>query len=82
MNEGSSQFENDNKSAFQPFSAGPHNCLGQPLAWMEMRIILSRLIWNFNIAIPKDRKLSDWTEQKIYWTWEKQPLEVQLTRAR
>ncbi|KAF4635870.1 hypothetical protein G7Y89_g2212 [Cudoniella acicularis] len=34
----------DKKEAFHPFSLGPHGCIGQPLAWMEMRLILSRLL--------------------------------------
>ncbi|TVY31591.1 Cytochrome P450 monooxygenase [Lachnellula occidentalis] len=82
LSEDSSQFESDNKAAFQPFSTGPHNCIGQPLAWMEMRVILSKLIWNFDINAPKGTTVADWTTQKIYWTWEKSPLEVELKSAR
>ncbi|KAK9427306.1 cytochrome P450 monooxygenase [Lipomyces doorenjongii] len=78
----SSPYETDNKAAFLPFCTGPHNCLGQPLAWMEMRLILSRLIWNFQIRVPDGVGLAEWTEQKIYWTWEKRPLEVELSRSR
>lgn len=78
----SSQYKKDNKSAFLPFSTGPHNCLGQPLAWMEMRLILSRLIWNYQIRVPDGVTLAEWTEQKIYWTWEKRSFEVELSRSR
>jgi cytochrome P450 len=76
----SSPYQKDNKSAFLPFSTGPHNCLGQPLAWMEMRLILSRLIWNYQIRVPDGVNLAEWTEHKIYWTWKKRPLEVELSR--
>jgi cytochrome P450 len=72
------EFENDNEAIFQPFATGPHGCLGQPLAWMEMRIILVRLIWNFQIDVPEGKELGAWDDQKIFWTWEKQPLEVRL----
>jgi cytochrome P450 len=81
------RFENDQKAAFQPFSIGPHNCLGQPLAWLEMRLILSRLLWNFEMGIPRDRDgqegtwMGEWTQQKIYWTWDKVPLEVEIRNA-
>ncbi|CAG8951905.1 hypothetical protein HYFRA_00005709 [Hymenoscyphus fraxineus] len=82
LNENSdSAYEKDKKANFHPFSTGPHNCLGQPLAWVELRIILARILWNFDVSVPVGRTLPGWTEQKIYWTWEKQPLEVQLKRA-
>ncbi|KAF5879660.1 putative benzoate 4-monooxygenase cytochrome p450 protein [Botrytis fragariae] len=68
----------DSKNVFHPFSLGAHNCIGQPLAWMEMRLILSRLIWNFHIQVPSGKKLQNWTNQKIFWTWDKVPLNVQL----
>ncbi|THV46320.1 hypothetical protein BGAL_0395g00010 [Botrytis galanthina] len=68
----------DSENVFYPFSLGAHNCIGQPLAWMEMRLILSRLIWNFHIQVPSGEKLQNWTDQKIFWTWDKVPLNVQL----
>ncbi|PQE22673.1 cytochrome P450 1 protein [Rutstroemia sp. NJR-2017a BVV2] len=71
----------DAKNLFHPFSLGPHNCIGQPLAWMEMRLILSRLVWSFDIRVPEGRKLRDWMEQKIFWTWDKDPLDVELVRV-
>ncbi|KAF7941446.1 hypothetical protein BELL_0061g00170 [Botrytis elliptica] len=72
----------DSKNVFHPFSFGSHNCIGQPLAWMEMRLILSRLIWNFDIQVPSGEKLQRWTDQKIFWTWDKAPLNVRLIPAR
>jgi cytochrome P450 len=76
-----SPFKTDNDAAFHPFSVGPHNCIGQALAWVEMRVIFARLLWNFDISLPKNTVLPSWTDQKIYWTWEKQPLKVQLKNA-
>lgn len=43
------RFRNDNKAAFQPFSTGPRNCVGKNLAYFEMRIVLARLLYNFDI---------------------------------
>ncbi|TEY51922.1 hypothetical protein BOTCAL_0263g00090 [Botryotinia calthae] len=68
----------DSENVFHPFSLGTHNCIGQPLAWMEMRLILSRLIWNFHIQVPSGKKLQNWSDQKIFWTWDKFPLNIQL----
>lgn len=66
------------EKAFHPFAIGPHNCLGQPLARMELRLILALLLWNFDVKIAQDERLRKWDEQKIYWTWDKQPLRVEL----
>ena len=43
----------DKRGVFDPFSVGPRHCPGQLLAWVEMRVILARLLWNFNIEILK-----------------------------
>ncbi|KAK7427044.1 hypothetical protein QQZ08_006471 [Neonectria magnoliae] len=70
---------NDKKDAFQPFSHGARNCLGKNLGYAEMRLILARLLWNFDFELvdPKDK---DWIyDQPMYGLWEKPPLKVHLT---
>lgn len=76
-----SSFAEDRPSAFHPFSLGPHGCLGQQLAWVELRVILARLLWNFDIKIPEGTKPLEWTSQKIFWAWDKEPVEVSLRKA-
>jgi cytochrome P450 len=61
----------NNLSTFYPFSLGPHNCLGQPLARLEMRLLLALFLYNYNVSVPRGETLENWTDQKIYWTWEK-----------
>lgn len=38
------------KRAFAPFSLGPFNCIGKNLALMEVRTVLSRLFYEFDIS--------------------------------
>lgn len=76
-----SLFSKDRHDAFYPFSLGPHGCLGKQLAWVELRVILARLHWNFDVAIPKGSKPLEWTSLKIFWAWDKEPLKVRLTKA-
>ncbi|KAI9882065.1 MAG: hypothetical protein M1823_006199 [Watsoniomyces obsoletus] len=76
-------YDGDRKSAFHPFSMGAHNCLGQTLAWTELRMILARLLWHFDLEVPEPSTSGgpvDWTSQKIYWAWEKVPMKVKLTK--
>jgi cytochrome P450 len=33
-----------------PFSLGPRGCIGKHLSYMEMRVIMGRLLWNYDIS--------------------------------
>lgn len=78
----SSRFQGDTKIAFNPFSLGAHNCPGQNLAWLELRIILARLLWRYDLSIPPGVELPQWEEQGIWWFWDKQPTMVRFRRFR
>jgi len=43
------EYETDIKKSVQPFSLGPRGCIGRHLSYMEMKVILARLLWNFDI---------------------------------
>ncbi|KAL4970623.1 cytochrome P450 [Aspergillus stella-maris] len=74
----SSPFHRDHLAASQPFSFGPRNCLGRPFAYSEMRVILARVLWNFDLELLP---VSDgWEKQKVYTLWDKGPLMVRLTQ--
>ncbi|KAJ5533502.1 cytochrome P450 [Penicillium frequentans] len=78
----SSKFQGDSKTAFNPFSLGAHNCPGQNLAWLELRIILVRLLWRYNLSIPPGVELPQWEDQGIWWFWDKQPTMVRFQKFR
>lgn len=63
-------------SAFNPFSLGPRNCLGRNLAYLEMRLILTHLLWAFDFQA--EGKVGEWGEQKSWILWEKRPLMVRV----
>lgn len=69
-------YATDCKSAMQPFSVGPRNCLGRNLAYAEMRLIITRVLWNFDLAL--DARSDKWIEQRVFLLWEKSPLYVKL----
>ncbi|KAK6836503.1 cytochrome P450 [Apiospora arundinis] len=75
---GDERYKGDRLEAVQPFSLGPRNCIGKNLAYAEMRMILARIVWNFDLSIAPQSK--NWpTDNKVYFLWEKPPLEVALT---
>lgn len=68
----------NNLEALQSFSVGPRNCIGRNLAYAEMRIILARLVFDFDLKMADDTK--NWIErQKAYTLWGRVPLGVYLT---
>ena len=75
----------DNLDAFQPFSIGRHGCIGQRLAWAEMRLVLARLLYAFDIQLvhpnQQDQGGFDFVKQKTFIFWEKEPLMVRLKPA-
>lgn len=61
---------------FHPWSYGPRNCIGRPLAYLEMRLILARLLWNFDMQLDSRDKDFVWTSQKAFLVWKKKPLRI------
>jgi cytochrome P450 len=73
-----SQYASDKKSVLQPFSFGPRACLGRSLANAEMRLILAKTIWSFDMRL-EERSL-DWLERcTVMRLWIKPELAVKLT---
>jgi cytochrome P450 len=66
----------DKKEVFQPFSVGPKACLGKGLAYAEIKLILARLIWHFDLALTDDGFA--FQKQKAYLFRQRPPLNVNL----
>ncbi|KPI40988.1 Isotrichodermin C-15 hydroxylase [Cyphellophora attinorum] len=76
----------DNKKAYQPFSLGPRGCIGKNLSYMEMRLILTRVLWNFDIksvdgAWQWDPK-GEMGNMRAFMTWEKPDLNCTAVRVK
>lgn len=71
------RFAGDRLDAMQPFSVGPRNCIGRNLAYAEMRLILARILFEFDLSLAEESK--DWLQaQKCYALWDKPSLCVYL----
>ncbi|KAF2817316.1 benzoate 4-monooxygenase cytochrome P450 [Mytilinidion resinicola] len=72
-----SRFAEDKKDTVQAFSLGPRNCIGKNLAYAEIRLILCKVLFNFDIALCPESE--HWKDQEVYFLWDKPPLVVSLT---
>ncbi|ORY00094.1 cytochrome P450 [Clohesyomyces aquaticus] len=73
------EFATDDRAARTPFSLGPRNCIGRNLAYAEVRLILARVCFNFDLELD-EKRCKDWIrDQKVYALWEKNPLWVRLS---
>ncbi|PPJ49669.1 hypothetical protein CBER1_02189 [Cercospora berteroae] len=73
-----SQLERQDKASVQPFSYGPRSCVGINLAYAEMRLILAKLLFTFDLE--SSPQAEGWTSrQKSYLTWEQIPLIIKLS---
>lgn len=50
------------------------------LAYAEMRLVLARLVFNFDMRLADPN--SKWLDQKVYILWDKPELNVVLTPVR
>jgi hypothetical protein len=75
---GDPDYKDDRRDAHQPFSVGTRNCLGMNMAWHEMRLLLGKLLYNFDIESDVG---PDWLEQKVFVIWDRKPLPCRLKEA-
>ncbi|KAK7999076.1 hypothetical protein PG991_014751 [Apiospora marii] len=72
---GDEEFKNDQLQGVNPFSVGPRNCIGKNLANSEMRLIIARIVWNFDFHLAPGSE--DWYDQCLaYAVWQKPALNV------
>ena len=74
-----SRWLGSNRPYTVPFSIGPRMCIGVNLAYIEMRIILAKLVYSYDWTLTKD---IDWLKSsKLFQLWTKPDLMVQFTTA-
>lgn len=76
----SPEFAHDDKAAFQPFAVGNRNCIGKNLAYAEMRLVLAKVVYDFDLELC-ERETGDWFDQRAWGVWWKGPLWVRVRRV-
>lgn len=67
-----------NRTAFIPFSYGPMNCVGRPLALMELRLLIALLVLKFDMRFVDDSAERWEGELKDYFVVVKGSLDVEV----
>lgn len=73
-----SPYFNDQRQVCQPFSVGGKSCFGQYLAWAEIRLIMAKLLWSFDIEAVVEKEKVVWEELKVYVFYDKKPVWVRM----
>ena len=75
----------DKLGASNAFSLGPRGCIGKHLSYMEMRLIIGKLLWHNDVSMP-DLEVNrawnpkgDYERMKVYTNWIKPGLKLKLT---
>ncbi|KAL8923518.1 MAG: hypothetical protein Q9172_003091 [Xanthocarpia lactea] len=68
----------DIKEASQPFSLGPRGCLGRNFAYMEMNLVLAKMLWKYDMQnMSKDL---DWVgKSHMHVMWWKPELRIRFS---
>ena len=61
----------------KPFSYGPRDCIGKNLAYSEMRLIVARTLYRFDVDLAPGQE--EWhSSQNAHLVWNKAPLNITL----
>ncbi|KXJ89102.1 cytochrome P450 [Microdochium bolleyi] len=73
------RFKDDPLELCKPFFTGSRDCIGQNLAVLELRLVLARMIYNFDFEYA-DEDSREWTKKQVhaFIVWNKSPLNVRL----
>ncbi|KAI0163984.1 benzoate 4-monooxygenase cytochrome P450 [Xylariaceae sp. FL1272] len=69
--------KDDMLDASQPFSMGTRSCMGRSLGLLELRLILAKLIWRYDMDLADSSV--DWLrDSKMQTLWQKPDLKVKI----
>jgi cytochrome P450 len=79
----SARYKDDARGVINPFNVGPRNCAGQSVTNAELRLIVTALVWHFDIELA-DPKQQDFIEGVGLFglVHEKRALRVKLRAVR
>ncbi|RYP10844.1 hypothetical protein DL764_000396 [Monosporascus ibericus] len=71
-------FRHDHLKGFWPFSQGPRMCPGRESAWVQTKLFIAKVVWNFDLEMVPGQDY-DWErDMKHYSMWQKPDLFVKF----
>jgi len=68
-------------SGFAPFSAGSYGCIGRPLALLNVRTTVSRILADYDVNLAPGKRLAEYDERLIeHFTLAPSPLKLCFTK--
>lgn len=71
------EFDNDRREVEHPFSLGSRGCIGKNMAWAQMRMVLAKLVWHFDMDVVEEERVH-WPSIKTYMVPEKRPVKIRF----
>ncbi|KAL8756901.1 MAG: hypothetical protein Q9184_004351 [Pyrenodesmia sp. 2 TL-2023] len=71
------EYDNDHLSASKPFSIGSHSCMGRPLARVELRLVVTRMLWAFDFADEASERV-EFDDFPVIMLIQKLPMKVRV----
>jgi cytochrome P450 len=75
---GDPRFESDQREVVQSFGLGKRDCIGRAVGYIEMRMILARILYRFDLELNDGDESFAPEKQNIFFFWSKPPLLVKL----
>ncbi|KAF7954467.1 hypothetical protein EAE96_005588 [Botrytis aclada] len=72
------EYTNDNRNILKPWGLGARVCLGRSFGQAELRLVLARLVWNFDLQSAMGAQGVDWFALKNYIVVQKEPIWVTI----
>ncbi|KAI0143766.1 cytochrome P450 [Xylariaceae sp. FL1272] len=72
------KWANDRKDVYEPFGWGARNCIGKNLAMLELRLLLCKTLYHYDISLRPE--CDEWIKQKTFITWQKPALMINAER--
>ena len=73
------RYRDDKRKVVQAFGVGPRGCIGKALAYAEVSLILTRILWNFDLELCDKDGLWGFEGKSEAWIiWDHQPSMVKL----
>ncbi|KAI6084197.1 cytochrome P450 [Hypoxylon rubiginosum] len=64
-------FKTDSTDSFFPFGRGPRACIGQAQAWRQMKLLVAKVLWTFDVEMVPNQDFNFKRDFRLYAMWEK-----------